>query len=298
MKNEYPENYVFRNDQVLLIWNDKYPVSLFLTENSLVCYSFSRKKKILSVSLGDIDIKKTFRHIFSIETSVIKFSLAFFSEKDAEKFEKALKKQKSDLKTQKSKMTNEEKIVNSLTDIVNILENYKKSGINTFKIERKVNSFKSELLKFIGTIQKFEKLKSIASNKYFKDEIDGIKSKIENMENVDEISKAIEKLTTQIEKRKSIKKKIDLIECPFCGREIFSDSVLCPYCGKKLKYSTELEKLLERKKFYNEKLEIIKELKNIIPENEYQERYEELMDKLVDIEDKIIQERMKGGVKK
>ncbi|RLF98995.1 hypothetical protein DRN58_05925 [Thermococci archaeon] len=297
MGDEYPTNYIFRNDHVLLLWNNEYSVRLFITENSLVCYSFSRKKKILSVSLGDIDIKKTFRHIFLIETSVIKFSLAFFSEEDAEKFEKALKKQKDKLKTIR-KMTDKEKIVTDLNDIVNILENFKKSGINTSKLQSKVNFFKSELLKFIGTIQKFEKLKSIASNKYFKDEIDGIKSKIENMENVDEISKAIEKLTTQIEKRKSIKKKIDLIECPFCGREIFSDSVLCPYCGKKLKYSTELEKLLERKKFYNEKLEIIKELKNIIPENEYEEKYEELMDKLVDIEDKIIQEKIKRGKKK
>ena len=94
MGDEYPTNYIFRNDHVLLLWNNEYSVRLFITENSLVCYSFSRKKKILSVSLGDIDIKKTFRHIFLIETSVIKFSLAFFSEEDAEKFEKALKKTK------------------------------------------------------------------------------------------------------------------------------------------------------------------------------------------------------------
>ena len=68
--------------------------------------------------------------------------------------------------------------------------------------------------------------------------------------------------------------------------------------------SPELKKLLEEKAEWREKLEDLKREKDdlikrgLMSEKTYQQRYEEIMDQLVDIEDKIIQERMKRGGKK
>lgn len=66
----------------------------------------------------------------------------------------------------------------------------------------------------------------------------------------------------------------------------------------------ELQKLLNEKAEWRAKLEKLKDQKEklisdgLMTEEYYQQRYEEIMDKLVDIEDKIIQEKMKGGKKK
>jgi len=68
--------------------------------------------------------------------------------------------------------------------------------------------------------------------------------------------------------------------------------------------SSELEKLLEEKTEWRKKLEDLRKKKEdlikrgLMSEKTYQDRYEEIMDKLVNIEDKIIQEKMKGGKKK
>ena len=68
--------------------------------------------------------------------------------------------------------------------------------------------------------------------------------------------------------------------------------------------SPELQKLLKEKEEWRKKLDYLKNNKNelikegAMTEERYKERYEEIINKLVDIEDKIIQERMKGGVKK
>ena len=68
--------------------------------------------------------------------------------------------------------------------------------------------------------------------------------------------------------------------------------------------SPELQKLLNEREEWRKKLEDLKENKEdfikrgVMTERIYKERYEEIMDKLVDIEDKIIQERMKRGKKK
>jgi len=297
MKDKYPKNVVLIDDQISIFINHaKYSGTLVLTEDKLTFYLHIEKgKKIVIGTKGIIDIKAPRLNWLLIKTSVNEVTLIFSSEEKAKKWREALEKQIYEIK---KVSTSKNTIIDSIESVVKMLDNLKKSEIDTSKIQNKVNSLKSELLKFIETTQKFEKLKSIASNEGFKSEVNRIKSKIENMENLDETEKTIEEIITQIEKRKSIKKKIDLIECPFCGRKIFSDSILCSYCGKKLKYSTEMERLLERRKFYNEKLEIVKECKNIIPENEYEEKYNKIMDHLVDIEDKIIQEKMKGGKKK
>jgi len=297
MKDKYPKNVTLIEDGIRIFINHvKYSGTLVLTEDKLTFYFHIEKgKKIVIGTKEIIDIKAPRLNWLLIKTSVNEVTLIFSSEEKAKKWKETLEKQIYKIK---KVSTSKDTVIDSIESVVKMLDNLKKSGINTSKIQSKVNSLKSELLKFIETTQKFEKLKSIASNKDFKGEVNRIKSKIESMENLDETEKTIEEIITQIEKRRSVKKKIDLIECPFCGRETFSDSFLCPYCGKKIKYSTEIEKLLERRKFYNEKLEIVKECKNIIPENEYEEKYNKIMDKLVDIEDKIIQEKMKGGKKK
>ena len=68
--------------------------------------------------------------------------------------------------------------------------------------------------------------------------------------------------------------------------------------------SPELKRLLEEKENWREKLEKLKNQKEklisegVMTEEIYKQRYEEIMDQLVDIEDRIIQERMKGGKKK
>ena len=68
--------------------------------------------------------------------------------------------------------------------------------------------------------------------------------------------------------------------------------------------SPKLKKLLQERDEWRAKLEDLKREKEdlikrgLMSEKTYQQRYEEIMDKLVDIEDKIIQEKMKGGVKK
>jgi len=67
--------------------------------------------------------------------------------------------------------------------------------------------------------------------------------------------------------------------------------------------SPELKELLNEKAEWREKLETLKKEKEdlirrgVISEKTYQDRYEEIMDKLVDLEDKIIQEKMKEGKK-
>ena len=68
--------------------------------------------------------------------------------------------------------------------------------------------------------------------------------------------------------------------------------------------SPELQRLLKEKENWIKKLEKLKNQKEklisegVITEEIYKQRYEEIMDQLVDIEDRIIQERMKGGKKK
>jgi len=70
------------------------------------------------------------------------------------------------------------------------------------------------------------------------------------------------------------------------------------------KVSLILQRLLQEKEEWREKLNELKSQKNelikkgVLTEEIYKQRYEEIMDKLVDIEDKFIQEKMKGGKKK
>jgi len=70
------------------------------------------------------------------------------------------------------------------------------------------------------------------------------------------------------------------------------------------KVSLRMNYLLKEKEDLRKKLDELKSEKNrlisqkIMTERIYKDRYEEIMDQLVDIEDKIIQERMKKGVKK
>jgi len=70
------------------------------------------------------------------------------------------------------------------------------------------------------------------------------------------------------------------------------------------KLSPRMNYLLKRKEELNRELEELKKHKyklisqKIMTEETYKKRYEEIMDKLVDIGDKIIQEKMKGGKKK
>jgi len=92
--------------------------------------------------------------------------------------------------------------------------------------------------------------------------------------------------------------------CPFCGEKILVNSKFCSHCGKSLIPSGKLGRLLEKKTELKRQLEDLKEEKDsliskkILSEKEYQKKYEEIMDKLVDIEDRIIKEKMKGGKKK
>ncbi|OQX56636.1 MAG: hypothetical protein B5M53_00410 [Candidatus Cloacimonas sp. 4484_209] len=70
------------------------------------------------------------------------------------------------------------------------------------------------------------------------------------------------------------------------------------------KVSLRMNYLLKEKEDLRKKLDELKSEKNrlisqkIMTERIYKDRYEEIMDQLVDIEDKIIQEKMKGGGKK
>jgi len=67
--------------------------------------------------------------------------------------------------------------------------------------------------------------------------------------------------------------------------------------------SPKLQKLLNEKQEWRERLDYLKNNKNelikkgAMTEKIYQDRYDEIMDQLVDIEDRIIQEKMKGGKK-
>ena len=73
---------------------------------------------------------------------------------------------------------------------------------------------------------------------------------------------------------------------------------------EKEEISPKLKKLLQERDEWRAKLEDLKREKDdlikrgVMTEEYYQQRYEEIINKLVDIEDKIIQERMKGGKKK
>jgi len=64
-----------------------------------------------------------------------------------------------------------------------------------------------------------------------------------------------------------------------------------------------MKELLQEREEWRKKLEELKSQKNelikkgVITEEYYQQRYEEIMDRLVDIEDKIIQEKVRGGIK-
>ena len=63
--------------------------------------------------------------------------------------------------------------------------------------------------------------------------------------------------------------------------------------------SEKMDELLQKRKKWRKKLEYYKKgfKDGILSQREYNEKYEEIMDKLVEIEDKIIQEKMKGGEK-
>jgi len=85
----------------------------------------------------------------------------------------------------------------------------------------------------------------------------------------------------------------------------YSGCLLCFYNkNNRKKMSPELKQLLEKREEWRKKLEGLKKEKEdfikrgLISEKTYQQRYEEIMDQLVDIEDKIIQEKIKGGKKK
>ena len=97
----------------------------------------------------------------------------------------------------------------------------------------------------------------------------------------------------------------DQKHCPSCGRSIPIDSIVCPYCKrdfqkKKLKeqISSKIQKLSQGREEWRKKLAKLENQKDTMTKEEYKKRYEEIMDKLVDIEDMIIQEKIKEGVKK
>jgi len=96
-------------------------------------------------------------------------------------------------------------------------------------------------------------------------------------------------------KKKLIKKKTE--EKPILKETEFKEKI-------DMEISPKMKHLLERKEELNKELEELKKYKyklisqKTMTEEEYNQHYEEIMDKLVDIEDKIIQEKMKGGVKK
>jgi len=56
--------------------------------------------------------------------------------------------------------------------------------------------------------------------------------------------------------------------------------------------------VLDEEKKWKEELERLKTNKSKLEEKIYEEKYNEIMGKLVDIKDKIIKEKMKGGKKK
>lgn len=142
--------------------------------------------------------------------------------------------------------------------------------------------------------------------KVFGDEI--IRKKLKNFEN---------SFRTLIEKKGLLSKKggvlstkdsqkilIEVTKCPFCERLIPEDSRVCSYCGKSLGFRFKLNQLSREKQEYQKKLDNLKKRKEelieegILSGEYYQQRYNEIMDKLVDIEDMIIQEKIKEGVKK
>ena len=99
---------------------------------------------------------------------------------------------------------------------------------------------------------------------------------------------------------------IKVIKCPFCKRLIPEDSKICPYCKKDLEFRVKINKFLKEKQEYQKRLENLKKRKEeliqegILSEEEYEKKYNEIMDKLVDIEDRIIrtklrEEKPKGG---
>ena len=54
------------------------------------------------------------------------------------------------------------------------------------------------------------------------------------------LSKYQEKIKRKIERKNKFKKLIEapkgeIINCPFCGKELSSDMIFCLQCGKKLK---------------------------------------------------------------
>ena len=104
-------------------------------------------------------------------------------------------------------------------------------------------------------------------------------------------------------KEKPIEKPLPKTKhCPFCGKEIPMNSKICPYCKKDLEVTPELKRLLEEKEEWKEKLDHLKQNKSELIEKgamtkeEYQKRYDEIIDKLVDIEDKLL--RITMGMKK
>ncbi|OQX56591.1 MAG: hypothetical protein B5M53_00725 [Candidatus Cloacimonas sp. 4484_209] len=86
--------------------------------------------------------------------------------------------------------------------------------------------------------------------------------------------------------------------CPFCGKLISLNVTICPYCKKSLEITPELKRLLDEEKKWKEKLEQLKANKGKLEEEIYEEKYNEIMDKLVDIKDKIIQEKIRKRGKK
>ena len=97
---------------------------------------------------------------------------------------------------------------------------------------------------------------------------------------------------------------IKVIKCPFCERLVPEDSQACPYCKNDLEFRVKINQLSKERQEYQKRMENLKKRKEelieegILSREEYEKKYEEIMNQLVDIEDKIIQERMKGGGKK
>jgi len=92
-----------------------------------------------------------------------------------------------------------------------------------------------------------------------------------------------------------------LIPCPFCSRLIPEDSKVCPYCKSDLEFRVKTNQLSKEKQEYQKKLENLKKRKEelieegILSEEEYEKKYSEIMDKLVDIEDRIIKIKLREG---
>ncbi|OQX56637.1 MAG: hypothetical protein B5M53_00415 [Candidatus Cloacimonas sp. 4484_209] len=101
-------------------------------------------------------------------------------------------------------------------------------------------------------------------------------------------------ITKRKSKEETIRRKPIEQEMEHKVKEKYSEEKVSPRMNYLLKEKEDLRKKLGELK--SEKNRLISQ--KIMTEGEYEKKYEEIMDKLVDIEDKIIQEKIKGGKKK